>query len=482
MLLSSRPRPSPALAAAVVAVLLWLALFWHGPLINDVAWQMWIGERLNGGARLYVDILEINPPLWFWLGAGVQGLSEKTGVGAVQALFLLFAATAVAGQVLALALARSRWEQGALVGSLIAFLLLSSPYALGQREQFAFLAVVPWIMLAGRHAERVAVAPWLAVAIGVLAASGLLLKPYLLIVPLALEAWLLMRAREWRRWPRPEVVALIFAGAAYGVAILWLTPEYLSAMVPLIRTAYAGYDSDLAGLLLGPDVVAPLLMLAGCLAASRTDRPATLGASLVAGAAFLVAGLWQFKGFAYHFLPALGFALLAVALSLPRLKRASAVPKACVLLGVVLAGATVARESARSDGFAAAATSDLPRGATVLMLSESASAAWPLIAERGFIWPSRHMAQWMLAEVWLAKAQGRSSPQLERLGRSVVREAAADIVRSRPSKLLFDRRYDPASGGIVDFFEAEPSFAAAMQSYWREPDVGYLEVYRRKAP
>jgi hypothetical protein len=92
------------------------------------------------------------------------------------------------------------------------------------------------------------------------------------------------------------------------------------------------------------------------------------------------------------------------------------------------------------------------------------------------------MAHWMLAAVWMARSEGRPDPVLERIGREVVVEAAQDIARSRPTMILFDRRGDAASGGVVNFFEAEPRFAATMRGYQRQADVGYLAVYRRTIP
>ena len=57
---------------ALFGVAVWLALCWHGPITNDVTWQLWIGRRLKAGATLYVDVMEINPPLWFWLAAAIE--------------------------------------------------------------------------------------------------------------------------------------------------------------------------------------------------------------------------------------------------------------------------------------------------------------------------------------------------------------------------------------------------------------------------
>lgn len=479
-MMSAAPAFPTRSSLAILAVVgLWLALFWRGPLINDVAWHLWIGERINGGARLYTDILEVNPPLWFWVGTGVEGLSRLLGLAPFHGLLLLFAGTASLSMALSLSLTANRIERVAVIGGTLGFLLVSSPYALGQREQFAFLCALPYILLAARRGEQRDSPFLLAAVIGAFASAGLLLKPHFLLVPALLEAWVLLRTRRLRI--RPELVALGFAGLGYAAAILWCAPAYLTTMLPLIRSAYDGYDNDLAGLLLGPDVVAPVFLLTGSFLASRGEAPAALKALLIGGAAFLAAGLWQFKGFGYHFLPALGCALAALPLTLRSLRAARAPVVACMLTGLFLVAATMWRESSRGDHAAAVATAGLPPGSAILALSESASVAWPLVAERGYVWPSRHMAHWMLAKVWASEAQGQSSPALQKLGRDVVREAAQDIQRSRPAMLLFDRRCDHASGGIVDYYRSDPAFAAAMNDYVRVGEVEYLTVYRRRS-
>ena len=47
-----------ALAIATLSVCVRLA----GSVDADVSWQLWTAHQMNGGARLYRDMVEINPP------------------------------------------------------------------------------------------------------------------------------------------------------------------------------------------------------------------------------------------------------------------------------------------------------------------------------------------------------------------------------------------------------------------------------------
>ena len=63
---------SHPLAAALALVTLTTALRLTGSVDTDVSWQLWIAGRMHAGARLYRDIIEVNPPLWFWMALPVD--------------------------------------------------------------------------------------------------------------------------------------------------------------------------------------------------------------------------------------------------------------------------------------------------------------------------------------------------------------------------------------------------------------------------
>src|SRR5437899_1240369 len=75
---SSAPRgriaamTSRPLALALIVTAAVTALRVTGTVDSDVAWQLWIAGRLHAGANLYTDIIETNPPLWFWMAVPVE--------------------------------------------------------------------------------------------------------------------------------------------------------------------------------------------------------------------------------------------------------------------------------------------------------------------------------------------------------------------------------------------------------------------------
>src|SRR6476646_9822597 len=63
---SSRRAPAWALAVglALLAALLQSTLI---PLDGDISWLITVSERVLDGQRLYVDVIEVNPPASVWL-------------------------------------------------------------------------------------------------------------------------------------------------------------------------------------------------------------------------------------------------------------------------------------------------------------------------------------------------------------------------------------------------------------------------------
>ena len=68
--LASRP-----LVGALLVTVLVTALRLTGSIDSDVASQLWIAQRIHEGARLYRDIVEVNPPLWFWMALPIDRLA-----------------------------------------------------------------------------------------------------------------------------------------------------------------------------------------------------------------------------------------------------------------------------------------------------------------------------------------------------------------------------------------------------------------------
>ena len=58
---------SSALLLSVTAAVLFVAL--RSPLKDDIAWLLYVARRWLNGRELYIDLVEVNPPLIIWISA-----------------------------------------------------------------------------------------------------------------------------------------------------------------------------------------------------------------------------------------------------------------------------------------------------------------------------------------------------------------------------------------------------------------------------
>src|SRR5437763_9610513 len=159
------PRAPARLAAVVTAHPLWLALALTalvtafratGTVDSDTAWQLWIAGRIHAGAHLYRDIIETNPPLWFWMALPLDRIATLLHVR-IEAVLV----TAI-GALVALALTASKRLlsqvaplRRALLLGYCALALAAMPWMhVGQREQIVLIGSLPYCALIGSRRER----------------------------------------------------------------------------------------------------------------------------------------------------------------------------------------------------------------------------------------------------------------------------------------------------------------------------------------
>ena len=103
-LTSVRTRPLPAvrptLSVIAFAIVLGFVLFvsLRSPLKDDIAWLLYVARRCLSGRELYVDVVEVNPPLIIWLSAIPLTIAQWLDVD-VQTIVMPFFITVVLGCV-----------------------------------------------------------------------------------------------------------------------------------------------------------------------------------------------------------------------------------------------------------------------------------------------------------------------------------------------------------------------------------------------
>ena len=480
-----------AIIAAATPLLLQLSL------THDVSWQFWIARQMSQGVPLYERIMEINPPLWFWLALPLQVMATDIEVRPdrlyIAAIIILSAWSAWMTARLVFENDPSR-KFGAMA-AILALCWIAPIYDFGQREQLTILLTLPYCALMFKRVRGELVSTPNILMISGLAAVGLALKHYFVLVPILLEIWYFLSHRRPTKLFRPETFMLGFCAVIYVAAIAYYTPGFATKIIPLVASAYHGYERGFIVQLLRPEFLVWVCAAFTFFQFRKTleSRDREIGDALaISSIAFMAAYFLQQKGWQYHAIPATVCASLLIFHLLSRqydiVKTLAAHPMA--LIGAILFLITgVARGPYDSEW-----ASDMPKylsdaknGDSVMILTADPRRVFPFVDDKKLIWPSRHFAHWMIAAISKAERHPAKfmNPQLRAVAVDIQNQALEDIKCHPPSLILSQIRnggywISPQRFRMTDFFRRNSDFKVYLsQNYRLQSRDKQFEVYKR---
>lgn len=486
--------------------------------IPDVSWLLHAAERILDGARPYVDVVEVNPPLIVWLNVGVAAIGRALGVAPVLIYRLAVIGCAVLSAILCFrALRRLTGTDPDRLGRWVILLFLFAALPMvradfGEREHLLVLLASPYVLAAAARLRGAALPAFEMAVVGVLAGVGVALKPYFVLLPLGLECFLALQARSLRLWLRPEPAAMLIVGLVYSAAIFLLVPQYLD-LTRMMGDVYAGYlrGSTWLTAFLGEGAGLPLFALLGFVALRRrATHPELWNIFAVAIVALLGSALIQGKGWRYHFYPSMAYGTLLLGVMLLDSRRplsrlaeqvyAAACAAALVTVVLITAAACVRQSVVPNDTRYDADPNyaELRRlilneapGGTVLVLSSNMASAFPLVPNSGARWASRFPSVWLLPALYMGQLRSeaplafRSPLEMGPAERYLNDAVAQDLSRFRPDLLVVLRAGpDRRDMGIrrldyLAYFSRDPRIAPLISEYGWLADVDEYRVYRR---
>jgi hypothetical protein len=487
------PGRLPALVAAIAVFGLVQALML--PMNSDVAWLLYAGGQVLDGARLGVDVVEVNPPLIVYLNAAVEGISRLAGVSSLIGLPLCV--VALVGVSLAMchrlrdALPPALGQVAILV--LAYMLMVYTGPMIGQREHLLVILILPYAYAAAIVARGGRISLGMAIASGVMAAVGFALKPFFVLALVGVELYL-VRRRGGRILLRPQAVAMAIVLALYAAALVVFTPEYFTFVWRwyAIYRAYQPYQGVLRAGTWRLGVLAAAVLGAHVLLRGRASEWARI---MIVLALMLTLGVYlQGKGFLYHWYPAIAITAVLLALAVtaaflrwwprrwvlrPEFALALAVPLACLDSNLSWSGGQyrdlgaydIVRKYAKDDAIG--------------VLSTYVYTVFPMVNETGVRWASRYSSLWQIPGFY--QAQGwthyRTPEEMSELERALVDSVAADLERTRPAILFVDKSPPtPAMEGFdyQAYLAASPRFARILEDYRFLVNTANYRVLERK--
>lgn len=488
--------------------LLWVIAYFFPPMNQDVGVILSVTERWVSGERLYLDVIDVNPPLIFMLTLIPVALAKVLPLDSASALMICvltlagWAVWASYRLMVALAVAEESSLHLLLLPLLIFDLIVFPSEMFAQREHLMALGMFPYLLLAAARCEGRRVSVAFALSIAVISALGFALKPHFLIIPLAVELYLLcvrgLRSsfRDFVPW------IMVLTMAAYAAVAWYVTPAYFDFVLPLVMSSYeelggTSYFSILTGRHLSPYLFMAIPLT---IAAFGMRWPHVMRLTGIVALAAAVAGVSQDKGWPYHLLPTQMAAILlfgwAAAHMMDRLRHSGEVAMqvgrsliALMLLMIYgLAGALrlgLYDQLDYGNSQAGQWQRILERhadGESVLMLTPGIYPHFPAMNYVNIKPASRFVTVWPLQGAYEGcKADdpryhaAEQMPEAERLYNRMLIE---DLVKNKPRLVVIDKIPGiPWCGGeefdFLEYFLMQPDFAAEWQNY------EYTAVYDR---
>jgi hypothetical protein len=286
----------------------------------DLYWRMYIAKGLLKGMVLYKDMVETNPPLWFWAAIPAAYL------GGIKAMVVLNTCLGLIQVMLFFKLARltTPMKDACLLTLSFAIgLMLINIDEIGQREQAFLAACVVWSALLAARSERKKVSiPLLLMAI-LFCSYGFALKHYFVLFPLAAEFLLLnYLKRAWSPF-RLENFCLSAMACTYITSIFFLVPNYLTEIRELMSLTYSYFatyhELNLAQRTLRILVDCKVFNVAACVfLLRRKENSHLIGFVFLALSIALVVVVVQQKGFHYHYFAVTGLSTVLILSYTPR--------------------------------------------------------------------------------------------------------------------------------------------------------------------
>ena len=464
------------------------ALLFYGsvPLPSDVSYFITADGRILDGEVPYVDIIETNPPLAFWITLPPVWLARVLGL-APHIAFVGYVCFLIAGALgLTCAVLQSAGEthenKSAVLLASAAALTIVPAEAFGQREHFAALLALPYVAAAAQLAEGRAPLTNLRILAGLLCGVGMAFKPYLLAIPLLVETFLLWEKRAWRDMFRPEIMGMASSLAVYPILVWQFTPQYFTEILPLALSTYGAFQTSFSETVWRPSVASFLLLLGTAVyfiwhqGVQRRGERVWIFAGLGGFFCFLV----QQKSWPYQLLPAMIFVSIPFLLNAFRLSGLVARFVVFCCFGAVLIKGLVNFVSDQNSRLAY--VDDLLAGRKaqrMMALTYDLSLIFPYIETRNIFWASRFPSLWMLPAVSRELVPVEQQYEIIARATEIVTE---DLIKWKPDFVIVDRRSNtPRLRGrkieYIALFSRSPAFARIWNSYKLVNSNGMFEVW-----
>ncbi|WP_170605559.1 GtrA family protein [Ruegeria arenilitoris] len=457
---------------------LYFAVYKDRPINHDTAWYLVATRNWLSGAQLYVDIVEVNPPLNFYLTVPVVFLAEWLSMSETNAQYLTLSILMAFSLVWVWNLLQqySELDWGRQFLMLIAAAVAMAVPAVsssGQREHLMVIFTMPYLF--GHIVMQGAGTGKESVGRAAFAAIGICIKPHFVLIPIALTITEMFLKRSLKPGVSASNVTLFAIGGVYLVAAATLHPEYFTEILPIATSVYGAYRFNDATVIRLVVPAIPLLFLAASVLAVLYGRGRMAALPFAAVLAGCVIYFVQWTGFGYQAVPIHAFAIVGFMWLIlqARLNWLLASVSALGLVACVsLAFQKGFYRNDLTESFLSILSAETPEP-RIMVFSSSLAPSFPLVLEADAVWTSRYPALWLVPgaanglRVENCEANSERCAKLNKIQSRTRTEIVDDFVGNSPNFLVFDNTppfvFQPFN--FIEFLEKDQRFTEAMNRY-----------------
>jgi hypothetical protein len=472
---------------------------WNSQLNHDTSWFLIATRWWIDGIPIYAQILELNPPLSFYIIAPPVIVAKVLGADPTLItklyVFLLATVSIAWGHRLMQADGRLTPSQLTIMTTAVAIGFVIVPLgSIAQREHLMLLFAWPYV--ASMLVSDEVTTRKEKVLIGIFATFGLALKPVFLAIPLALTLMRMISMRKFSPALSSQNVTILGFCGVYVILAFLIHPAYFTEVIPKTLLVYSAYESDIT-VVFAKSRNLFILFIAIFLGIYMTPKTRlssiVYGCAAVALAAFLFYN-FQSKGWAYHMMPFRVllwiFATVAViALYSEARQKITGVVLGLltvimILVPALLRGPYKMRFSHGFEPFFQCEAGDR----TFQVFGSNVSASYPMGNRAGALPAVRAPTLWLVPGVIHRMTQDIEVAERTKLTNILDEYSEGiidDLLRVKPQLLIFDDRekksyFHGAPFAYIAHFEKYERFRKYWSDYTYVDRFSNFEVYRRE--
>jgi hypothetical protein len=458
---------------------------------TDVSCLLTIGEWILDGQRLYVDVLEVNPPMAVLvyipgiviaraLGLPVEAVTDGLIFTAI------FASLAIVARILknsSVLPGITSWPLAPLGFAVLAILPMQT---FGQREHIAIVELLPLLAVFAVRMKGETPSAWMVVIAGCGAGLAVSFKPHFVIGILCAVGCVAIYLRSWKPVFAPENLIAAVIALLYVASVIAFFPEFFTVMGPLIRDVYLPAGLSLPALLEKPALPVWGGVIFLTIVLKRHDRiDAACLLLLATSFGFAAVFLLQRKGWPYHSYPMLALGLLAFSRTLVSNTPLPALDRGFRAGGIILFAVLFARSMLWFDvAFDArplqAAVARLGPNPKILAVSGEPGLGHPLVRALNGTWVSRQQSLWVGPYLAYMRQHGVIGPQADPvLDGYAARERTMmieDFNRIRPTVVLVDN----LTGNGSEWLRSHPDIAGLLSDYQLAETINRIDILKAR--